>query len=124
MSPAPLRWGALVAAVALSIAHTAAFLGKPPSLQWTHALQRIRADSPAARIVVAPPHGANVLLYYLPPHGQYVVSAFTPESCAASGILLLWDHPSEDPSGKQIEACRSKFRHVLFHEKDLIVLTR
>ncbi len=121
---APIRASALALAVALSAAHTAAFLLKPPSRQWTHAVERIRTYSPAASIVAAPPHGANLLRYYLPPGGCYVASEFTPEACAGSEILLLWDHALEEPSGKQVQECRATFHHVLFNEKDVTVLIR
>lgn len=120
----PMRIGALALAVALPVAHTAAFLAKPPSLQWMHAVERIRSYSPSAAIVVAPPHGANVLRYYLPEDAGYKVLEFTPQACAASSMLLLWDHATEEPSGKQVEACRARFPQVVFNEKDVTVMIR
>ena len=120
---APIRVAALSLVVALSTMHTAAFLTKPPSRQWTHAVALIE-KYPAAKIVVAPPHGANLLRYYLPPEGRYVASEFTPDACAGSEILLLWDHALEEPGGNQVQKCRAMFKHVLFNEKDVSLLTR
>jgi mannosyltransferase len=119
-----IRTGAITLIVALSIAHTGAFLLKPPSLQWTHAIDRMRSYAPAARIAVAPPHGANVLRYYLSAHPPFVVSEFTPKVCANSKILFLWDHALEQPDGKEIGACLATFPRILFEEKDVTVRTR
>ncbi len=119
-----IRAGAVALIVILSLAHTGAFLLKPPSRQWTHALERIRGYAPAAAIIVAPPHGANVLRYYLPARGRYAVAEFTPAGCAKSQILLLWDHALEQPDGKEVSDCRATFRRVLFSEKDVTVRTR
>ncbi|HEV3113727.1 MAG TPA: glycosyltransferase family 39 protein [Candidatus Binataceae bacterium] len=121
---APIRAGALALAVLLSFAHTAAFLIKPPSRQWTHAVAHIQTYSSAATIVVAPPHGANLLRYYLPPEGRYVASEFTPDACARSELLLLWDHALEEPGGKQVDKCLASFHRVLFSEKDVRILIR
>jgi MFS family permease len=120
---APIRGAVLALVIVLSGAHTAAFLIKPPSRQWTHAVDLLR-KYPTAKIVVAPPHGANLLRYYLPPGGRYVASEFTPDACAGSGILLLWDHALEEPGGKQVQRCRAIFKHVVFNEKDVSILTR
>ncbi len=118
------RAGALALAVAVSTAHAAAFLAKPPSRQWTHAIAAIKRAAPAARISVAPPHGANVLLYYLPADGKYLPAAFTPKSCAESDLLWLWDHALAEPGGAQVARCRASFPHRLFEEKDVTVLAR
>ena len=119
-----LRTGAIALAVALSVGHSAAFLRKPPSLQWLHAVDRIQSSAPNAAIVVAPPHGANVLRYYLPSGDRYAVTGLAADSCARSQILLLWDHALEGPSGKQAAACRATFPHLMFSEKDLSLLSR
>ncbi len=122
-----VRNAALALAVVLSIGHTADFLRKPASLQWVHAMERIRAYSPAATIAVVPAYATNVLHYYLPRDARYVVSdpsGLTDASCAGSGILLLWDHALDGPLGKKAEACKATFAHLLFSEKDVAVLTR
>jgi hypothetical protein len=119
-----MRAGAIALTVLLCLAHTGAFLLKPPSRQWTHAIGRIRSYTPAAAISVAPPHGANVLRYYLPAHSGYAVSEFTPAKCAVSQMLLLWDHALEQPDGKEVSDCRATFGRVLFSEKDVTVRTR
>jgi hypothetical protein len=122
-----VRNAALALVVVLSIGRTADFLHKPASLQWVHAMERIRAYSPSTTIAVVPAYAANVLHYYLPRDTRYVVSdpsGLTDALCARSGILLLWDHALEGPSGKQAEACKSTFAHLLFSEKDVSVLTR
>ncbi len=119
-----MRAGAIALTVALSLAHTGAFLLQPPSRQWTHAIDHIRSYAPGATIAVAPPHGANVLGYYLAADGQYVISGFTPRACADSKILLLWDHALEQPDGKAVGACLAGFPRLLFEEKDVMVRTR
>jgi mannosyltransferase len=123
---APMRSGALALVVVLSLGHTSAFLLKPPWRQWTDALTAIRAHTPAARIAVSPAHGANVLRYYLPQGGPYAATELSAGSCAGADVLLLWDHALEQPQplGKMVAACRATFHHVLFNEKDVIVLTR
>ncbi len=122
-----VRIAALALVVVLSIAHAAAFLRKPASMQWIHAIERIRAYSQDATIAIVPEYGANVLRYYLPPDSRYAISdpsGLTAASCAGSGVLFLWDHALEGPSGKEARACRSIFTHLLFSEKDVSVLTR
>ncbi len=119
------RTGAIVLVAALSAAHAGAFVIKPPSLQWTHALEHIRSRYKApVKITVAPPHGANVLRYYLGADSGYAVSGFTPDACARSQILLLWDHALEQPGGKQVSVCRAAFSRAVFGEKDVTVLAR
>jgi hypothetical protein len=119
-----IRAGAVALTIALSAAHAGAFVLKPPSLQWTHAIERIRGDFPAASIIVAPPHGANVLRYYLPADSGYMALEFTPGACARAKILLLWDHAMEQPGGQMVKSCRAAFGRLLFKEKDVTVLTR
>jgi hypothetical protein len=114
-----VRAGAIALTVALSIGHAAPFLLRAPSLQWRHAADLIRAKVPKATIAVAPSYGANVLIYYLPRGDQYDVTGLTPDSCAKSTLVLLWDHALEGPSGKQALACRASFPRVVFTEKDL-----
>ena len=121
LSSKELRAGALAIAVALSFAHTAAFLMKPPSRQWTHAVAVLGAY-PSSKIVVAPPHGANLLRYYLP--ARFAIAEFLPGACGSAEILVLWDHAPEEPSGKQVEQCRAAFPRVLFNEKDVTILMR
>jgi mannosyltransferase len=118
-----VRAAALTLAVAVSIGHGADFLHRPPSHQWTHAIARIRAHSREATIVVAPPHGANLMRYYLR-GGRYSANEFTPESCAKSNVLVLWDHALEADPKRQVEACKAGFPHNIFSENDVTVLTR
>jgi mannosyltransferase len=118
-----LRAAALALALAVSIGHGVAYLRRPPSHQWIHAIAQIRSYSPAAQIVVAPPHGANLIRYYLR-DSHYRASEFTPQSCTKSDIFLLWDHALESGLEGPIESCKAGFRHVLFKEKDVTVLTR
>jgi hypothetical protein len=121
---ARMRTGAIAIAVAVCIAHVGAFLKKPPSLQWTHALAHIETGLAAGAIAVAPGYGANVLRYYLKHRGQYQVSGLTPDSCAKSDVLFLWDHAATGPGGAQVAACRLTFSHPMFAEKDVAVMTR
>lgn len=122
-----VRIGALALVVVVSIAHAAAFLRQPASRQWIHAIERIQTSSRAATIAIVPEYGANVVRYYLPPDSRFVISdpsGLSAASCARSGVLFLWDHALEGPSGKEAAACKSTFAHLLFNEKDVSVLTR
>jgi hypothetical protein len=124
LTSARMRVAAIVLVVAVSAGHVGGFLLKPASLQWTHAIEHIQAYAPTAAIAVAPPHGANVIRYYLPMSDRYAVSGLTDESCAKSEILFLWDHALSGPSGKQAQACRAKFARELFKQKDVTVMVR
>ncbi|HKD65647.1 MAG TPA: glycosyltransferase family 39 protein [Candidatus Binataceae bacterium] len=118
------RTAAVAIAVAVSIAHAAPFLRKPPSLQWTHAAQRIEASSPRAVIAVAPGYGANVLRYYFSGKREYAALPLTLNACAGSDFLFLWDHALSGPSGKDAHECSAAFKRTVFSEKDVNLLAR
>jgi mannosyltransferase len=120
----PVRAGAIAIAVAVSMAHAAAFLARPPSLQWAHAAQRIETYSPAALIAVAPGNGVNALRYCFSQRSQYTALPLMGDSCAGSDLLFLWDHALAGPFGKLAQECSAKFKRRLFSEKDVIVLAR
>ena len=120
-----MRSAALALVLALSLAQFVSYVHRSPSMEWQHSVQRIRAYSPSAVIVVAPARGANLIRYYLAGENRYQVVALTDRaSCTGSAILVVWNGGIYGPFRKQADECSTAFPHLLYRHDDFTVLAR
>ncbi|HLH75659.1 MAG TPA: glycosyltransferase family 39 protein [Candidatus Binataceae bacterium] len=115
--------GALGLLVALSVAHTVAFLQTPLDNSWRRAADAIAASGQLGPVLFSPPAPEAVMAYYLGSDYRFLTLE-SPGDCAKGAIFVLWDHDLGPARLQAAKACAKGYRTPIYHHADLTILGR
>jgi len=115
--------GALGLLVALSLAHTVAFLRTPLDNSWRRAADAIAASGQPGPILFSPPAPEAVMAYYLGSDYRFLTLE-NPNACTDATIFVWWDHDLGAARRQAAQACAKAYRTPIYHHADLTILSR